>query len=38
MQLFLDYDKLLHQKLVEYISRDFTNLLLGVLRKLQQQW
>lgn len=34
MQLFLDYDKLLHQRLTSYISNDYICTVIDVLRKL----
>jgi len=38
MQLFLDYDKLILQRLTEYIQKDFLITFLDVLRKLQNDW
>lgn len=35
MQLFLDYEQLVKGKLATYISDEFKNVLLDVLRKLQ---
>lgn len=38
MQLFLDYDALLLEKLRQFIANDYRTLLLDVLRKLQGDW
>ena len=35
MQLFLDYEQLVQSKLATYLSEEFKNVLLDVLRKLQ---
>lgn len=38
MQLFLDFDKLLHEKVVKYLQDQFIDMLVNVLRKLQHEW
>jgi hypothetical protein len=35
MQLFLDFDKLLHEKIIKYLEEVFIDILINVLRKLQ---
>jgi hypothetical protein len=38
MQLFLDYDKLILERLTTYIKTDFGETVLDVIRKLQYDW
>jgi hypothetical protein len=38
MQLFLDFDKLLHDKVIKYLQEDFIDMLVNVIRKLQNEW
>jgi hypothetical protein len=35
MQLFLDFDKLLHERVIRYLQEEFVDMLVNVLRKLQ---
>lgn len=35
MQLFLDFDKLLHERIIKYLQEEFMDILVNVLRKLQ---
>jgi hypothetical protein len=38
MQLFLDFDKLLHERVIKYLQEEFVDMLVNVLRKLQNEW
>lgn len=38
MQLFLDFDKLLHERVLKYLQEEFVDMLVNVLRKLQNEW